>query len=78
MSGCVHCVYTIYADETEEYTAALDEARKALERLRTPVDEWPKVVAGLHGVSGGAPGVKEKEKEAATKGMDPSLAAFLA
>jgi hypothetical protein len=78
MSGCVHCVYTIYADELEEYTEALKEARAALETQKTPIDEWPTAVAALLHKAGGADAVKKEGKDQATRGVDPSLAAFLA
>lgn len=82
MSGCVHCVYTIYADEMEEYTSALEQAKSALEKDGVPLLEWPEQVATLarkeEAGAGGAETMKKEAKVAATKGLDPSLAAFLA
>ncbi len=78
MSGCVHCVYTIYADDMEEYTSALQDARTALENSATPVAEWPAVVRALkeQGMSGRDKG--EEEKKEVERKVDPSLAVFLA
>lgn len=78
MSGCVHCVYTIYADDLEEYTAALQEAKGALERAGTPVDQWPSPVARLVREGKSAGDLREEKKAEVRQGMDPSLAAFLA
>lgn len=78
MSGCVHCVYTIYADDVEEYTSALQEAKTALEAKGTPVAQWPDVVRALSedGTTGQEAG--EMEKKQVERAVDPSLAAFLA
>jgi hypothetical protein len=78
MSGCVHCVYTIYADEMEEYTEALKEAKTALEARHTPISEWPIAVANIATGKDGAGEELRRQKEDTMKGVDPSLAAFLA
>lgn len=72
MSGCVHCVYTMYADDLELYSSALDSARAALTTAGVRQTEWPDEVRGSDG------GMVEKEKKKVEDGMDPSLAAFLA
>ncbi|WVQ98248.1 hypothetical protein IAU59_005371 [Kwoniella sp. CBS 9459] len=41
MSGCVHCVYTIYADDLEAYSDAVVQARQALLKAGIPQDSWP-------------------------------------
>jgi hypothetical protein len=44
MSGCVHCVYTIYAEELTAYTTSLSLARDALLSDGIPQTEWPEGV----------------------------------
>ncbi|WWC68132.1 uncharacterized protein I206_102054 [Kwoniella pini CBS 10737] len=41
MSGCVNCVYTIYADDLEIYNLALESAKQALKNDNIPQNEWP-------------------------------------
>jgi hypothetical protein len=72
MSGCVHCVYTIYAEELETYTQAMIDARAALTKSKIPRESWPE-------------DVREKSEEEVEKvkveeglDLDPTLAAFLA
>ncbi|TYJ56054.1 hypothetical protein B9479_003297 [Cryptococcus floricola] len=74
MSGCVNCVYTIYSEELEEYVAALDAARDALERAHVPKSDWPAEVA----TSGRGDAAKGDEKDKAVEGIDPAMSAFLA
>ena len=76
MSGCVHCVYTVYADELEAYSAALTSARAALVSDGIAEAEWPEEVRALD-IKGG-PGLVESEKRKMVDAMDPSMAAFLA
>jgi hypothetical protein len=63
MSGCVHCVLTLYAEDLELYNAAVDEARAALTKKGVPRARWPKAVT-------------EDEEEVPVG--DPGLAAFMA
>ena len=72
MNSCVHCVYTMYADDLEEYTSAVDSARKALVAANVPRSQWPREV----GSEGGQ--VKEEETDKVERNVDPTLAAFLA
>lgn len=68
MSGCVHCVLTIYAEDSEEYQNAMDEAKKRLESKGIPRDKWPAVMDEL----------EQKETEKNEPAVDPSMAAFMA
>jgi hypothetical protein len=78
MSGCVHCVYTIYADDLELYTSALDTALEKLRRGNIPEVQWPDEVrahavemdAGEQKITEGVVGVGPA--------VDPTMAAFLA
>lgn len=89
MSGCVHCVYNIYAEELEEYTEAIASAHRALIAAGTPKTDWPAPVRQLDSKSAGDTGNRGREqsgkeamqdeaKEQVTQGMDPVLSAFLA
>lgn len=75
MSGCVHCVYTIYADDLELYTDALESARQALTKAQIPVAQWPDEVQTK---SDGAEEVRGDELKKVEESVDPSMAAFLA
>lgn len=68
MSGCVHCVLTIYAEDSEEYQTAMDEAKKRLEAKGTPRDKWPAVMDEI----------EEKNTEKKAPAVDPTMAAFMA
>lgn len=76
MSGCVHCVYNIYADDLETYTAALSDARKALTKAGMKEAEWPEEVRAVK--AQGQEGMVEGEKAKVREEMDPTMAAFLA
>lgn len=78
MSGCVHCVYNIYADDLEAYTEALESAHTALKASGKPTAEWPEAVRKLDNTSGGKEGMVEQEKEKVGQGLDPVMSAFLA
>lgn len=81
MSGCVHCVYTIYADDLELYTDSLSSARDALRQAQVKLSDWPEEVRDLESKDGKGMGgqvVQDKEQAKAQQGMDPSMAAFLA
>lgn len=67
MSGCVHCVLTIYADDLEDYNSAMDAARAKLEVRKVPRHQWPHVMDEMD-----ADGEEEAPK------MDPTMAAFAA
>ena len=71
MSGCVHCVYTIYADDLETYTDSIASARRALLTAQIPDDQWPEEIRTTEN---GHKGVKAVEAVPA----DPVMAAFLA
>ncbi|WVR04797.1 hypothetical protein IAU60_001809 [Kwoniella sp. DSM 27419] len=73
MSGCVHCVYTIYADNLEVYVEALRDAREALIRSDTPKAEWPEEVREEDKGD-----VKQAEEKKVEREVDPAMAAFLA
>jgi len=75
MSGCVHCVYTIYADDLELYTGALESARRALTNARVPTSQWPDEVQTK---SSAARDVRDAEVKKVEESVDPSMAAFLA
>lgn len=68
MSGCVHCVLTIYAEDSEEYQNAMDDARKRLEAKGVPREKWPPVMDEL----------KQKGTEKKEPAVDPTMAAFMA
>ena len=70
MSGCVNCVYTLYADDLEEFTAAVGEARAALTKQGVAQAEWPSLVRPKDGES--------DEPLAPLVPDDPVMAAFLA
>lgn len=70
MSGCVHCVLTIYADDLQEYNAAMDEARGKLEAKGLPRDKWPRVMDEQE--------ADVEEEAAAAPNLDSTLAAFAA
>ncbi|ORY20426.1 oxidoreductase-like protein [Naematelia encephala] len=74
MSGCVHCVYTIYADELEEYNAALEFAREALLAAGIRRADWPEAVKKMDNNGG----VVHRAEEEVMEGMDANMAAFLA
>jgi hypothetical protein len=75
MSGCVHCVYTIYADELEEYNEALGAAKDALVKAGIPTSQWPDEVRAKDGSTSDQ---VEKQVEKVMESVDPSMAAFLA
>lgn len=75
MSGCVHCVYTIYADDLEIYTDSLKSARKALSTASIPPSDWPEEVREH---AGEEDGIKVDAKKEVMSNVDPSMAAFLA
>jgi hypothetical protein len=64
MSGCVHCVLTLYAEDVEAYEGAALAARAALEAQGVPRSQWPTAVT-------------EREDDEA-EAVHPSMAAFLA
>lgn len=68
MSGCVHCVLTIYAEDSEEYQTAMDEAKKRLEVKSIPHSEWPSVMKEI----------EERDTEKNEPAVDPTMAAFMA
>lgn len=68
MSGCVHCVLTIYAEDSDEYQTAMDEARARLEEKGIPREKWPSVMDEL----------EERDTEKNEPAVDPSMAAFMA
>ncbi|OCF45781.1 hypothetical protein I317_00269 [Kwoniella heveanensis CBS 569] len=82
MSGCVHCVYTIYADDLETYSDAIVRARTALSEAGIPQDQWPLqdelvTLDDTDDVQAKNKIVIEETKKVES-GMDPSLSAFLA
>lgn len=78
MSGCVHCVYDLYATSLAEYATALASARSALEAKRVPRAEWPGALlqGGRSDQGGEVEGVKEDMVDV-LEGMDPGMRAFL-
>lgn len=78
MSGCVHCVYTIYADDLELYTSALDEARQALLKAGKPKSTWPEGLRKMEEDGKSAGQVGREAKAEVVSGLDPGMAAFLA
>jgi hypothetical protein len=75
MSGCVHCVYTVYADDLEQHTEALKSARQALTAAQVPLSEWPEEIRDKAGREDGVKVAAEKQVE---QTVDPTMAAFLA
>lgn len=83
MSGCVHCVYTIYASELETYSIALSAAQKALEGAKTPRGSWPIEVRELsighsEETENDAERLVKREERKMANSMDSSMSAFLA
>ncbi|WVF69616.1 hypothetical protein IAT40_004394 [Kwoniella sp. CBS 6097] len=94
MSGCVHCVYTIYADDLETYSEAIVRARTALLDAEVPQDQWPirdelvesskakeanaKSTSTSDGKVKEADQIVAEETEKMESGMDPTMSAFLA
>ena len=76
MSGCVHCVFTIYADDLELYFSAISAARAALISADVSKADWPDEVRGVDGLD--ERGVVEREKRRVEEGMDSCMTAFLA
>ncbi|RXK39154.1 hypothetical protein M231_03511 [Tremella mesenterica] len=76
MNSCVNCVYNLYADALEGYTAALSEAVKALKIADIPRKEWPAAVLAVERKGPGEMVAEEERKM--EEGLDPSMAAFLA
>ncbi|PWN43047.1 ABC1-domain-containing protein [Ceraceosorus guamensis] len=80
MSGCVHCVYDMYADDLE----AFHEARNQLLSLTPPLtdDEWPSHLLGPRPETApnfnGAKEQAQAEADAHESSLDPSMQAFLA
>lgn len=70
MNGCVNCVYTLYADDMEVYTAAVSDAKAALKKSGVPEPEWPDIVKSGGGGGGAAAAPPEPP--------DPAMAAFMA
>ncbi|KAI5449573.1 hypothetical protein NCC49_004566 [Naganishia albida] len=63
MSGCVNCVYTLYADDLLAYNEALTNAISSLLASHVPRSEWPEEV-------------REFSKKGSSKGDDAAAAAF--
>lgn len=78
MSGCVHCVYTVYADDLETYTSALSSALEALKSGNVSKDRWPAEVRAMDQKGQSGEKLKRAEEEKVTDGLDPGMAAFLA
>lgn len=78
MSGCIHCVYTIYADDLEAYSSALTSAQAALISAGVDKADWPVEVKGGDARDASRDGWVEREKKRVEEEPDPSMAAFLA
>jgi len=67
MSGCVHCVLTLYAEDLEEYNKAVEAAKEELKRRGVPREKWPEAVT-------------EDDEDAHEDAVpaDPTMAAFFA
>lgn len=78
MSGCVHCVYTIYAEELEQYTEAVGKARSALLAANIPESDWPVDMRTSNAANADGVDVGEKAKQEVAQNIDPTMAAFLA
>jgi ATP-dependent helicase YprA (DUF1998 family) len=77
MSGCVHCVYTIYADDLVLYTSALDTALEALRKGSVAEVQWPDEIR-VHAAEQDGAGKKKITEEVVVPALDPTMAAFLA
>lgn len=76
-SGCVNCVYTLYADNVKEHKKAMREIRSRLQKCDPPIreDEWD---TNLLGPMPNAPDTQgDDDVVDEPKPADPSLAAFL-
>ncbi|WWC86711.1 uncharacterized protein L201_001588 [Kwoniella dendrophila CBS 6074] len=71
MSGCVNCVYTIYADDLELYQSSVESAKNALKEMKIPEVDWPEELKGR-------PKSEEEIKEGVENNVDPVMSAFLA
>jgi len=72
MSGCVHCVYDIYASSLLAYQEALSQAHTALLASSRPRSQWPAVILERE-----KRGVAGNVKELSLEEMDPGMKAFL-
>ncbi|WWD07451.1 hypothetical protein V865_005551 [Kwoniella europaea PYCC6329] len=70
MSGCVNCVYTIYADDLEAYNEAIELAKERLKKSNVPEKDWPEEMKDQK--SDG------EMKEDVVREVDPVMSAFLA
>ncbi|WVQ69476.1 uncharacterized protein L199_007694 [Kwoniella botswanensis] len=70
MSGCVNCVYTIYADDLEAYKEAIELAKERLKKSNVPEKDWPEEMKDQK--SDG------EMKEDVVREVDPVMSAFLA
>lgn len=79
MSGCVNCVYNLYADDVEEWKEEMSAIRARLADASPPIttEEWnPKKLGPLPGESSAEVKEEEAEEEAAVGTEDPTLQAF--
>ena len=76
MNSCVHCVYNVYAEDLENYTAALSEAIIALKQAKVPRKQWPAEI--LVADKQGPAEMQAAEEKKVESGLDPTMAAFLA
>ncbi|GHJ90279.1 hypothetical protein NliqN6_6681 [Naganishia liquefaciens] len=93
MSGCVNCVYTLYADDLLAYNESISHALSALRAFNIPKTEWPTEVRafadkGQTGDASAAAFGSKREEKAGTvtretimrdvlEDVDPALRAFL-
>ncbi|KAI0070537.1 hypothetical protein K474DRAFT_1608515 [Panus rudis PR-1116 ss-1] len=47
MSGCAVCVYDLYNEALEEYRKAVDSLRTTLDQLHVPKHDWPKEIRSV-------------------------------
>lgn len=76
-SGCVNCVYVLYADNVDEHKRAMRDIRRKLRTYDPPIreDEWDTTLLGPMPNAPDTQDDHDHVDEAAP--ADPSLAAFL-
>ena len=83
LSGCVNCVYTLYADDVDEHNKAMQDIRSRLRDYDPPItaDEWD--IQRLGPMPHASADELENERHTQDRearqaqSADPTLAAFL-
>lgn len=74
MSGCAHCVYTLYMEDIELHHRQVAEARAALRDKGVRIDpkDWPEELGQMYSEGLDAKEAAEKEVEASIASLDPT------